>query len=68
MAHMIVHLNELLKNKEKTAYWLHKETGISQQHLGALKKNATKSIRFDSICKICVALDCTVGDLLEVKK
>ena len=63
-----VNLDKLLKEKNKTAYWLSKETGLSQQNIGLLKNGKTKSIRFESILKICIALDCEIGDLFEIDK
>lgn len=68
MCELKINLNELLKEKNKTAYWLSKETGLSQQNIGLLKNGKTKSIRFESILKICIALDCEVGDLFEIDK
>lgn len=63
-----INLDQLLKDRDKTAYWLAKETGLSQQNIGLLKNGKTKSIRFESIVKICTALNCEVGDLFEVIK
>ena len=40
----------------------------SQQNIGLLKNGKTKSIRFESILKICIALDCEIGDLFEIDK
>ena len=63
-----INLDQILKDRNKTAYWLSKETGLSQQNIGLLKNGKTKSIRFESIVKICTALNCEVGDLFEVIK
>lgn len=40
-------------------------TGIDQHTLAELYYERTKSIRFETIEKICHALDCRVSDLME---
>lgn len=61
-------LDEVLYAREKTRYWLSKETGIHYKTIDSYYKNKIKRYEADSILKICVALDCEVGDIIKVVK
>ena len=61
-------LDEVLCAREKTRYWLSKETGIHYKTIDSYYKNKIKRYEADSILKICVALDCEVGDIIKVVK
>ena len=61
-------LDEALYAREKTRYWLSKETGIHYKTIDSYYKNKIKRYEADSILKICVALDCEVGDIIKVVK
>ena len=56
-------INEILKNMGKTPYLLGKQTGISQNNIGKICNGETTNIRFDTIEKICKALECTPNDI-----
>ncbi len=61
---IIINLDELLKQQKRTFYWLAKETGISHTTLWRLKKDKALGINFDTLEKICLALQCKPGDVL----
>jgi putative transcriptional regulator len=66
-----IRVDELLAEQERTFYWLAKDTGISHTTLWRLKKGKALGINFDTLEKICRALQCQPGDILtfeEVKK
>ena len=66
-----IRVDELLAERERTFYWLAKDTGISHTTLWRLKKDKALGINFDTLEKICRALKCQPGDILrlaEVKK
>lgn len=63
-----VNLEEVLQEQGKTAYWLSKQTGISQNSLSKIVKNETTGINFDTLEKICLALDCSIEDILKLEK
>ncbi len=63
---IIIRLDELLKERERTFYWLAKETGISHTTLWRLKKDKALGINFDTLEKVCHALKCEPGDVLKV--
>lgn len=56
-------INEILKKQGKTPYWLGKQTGISQNNIGKICNGETSTIRFDTIEKICKALDCSINEI-----
>lgn len=58
-------VNEILEQQGKTPYWLGKQTGISQNNIGKICNGETSTIRFDTIEKICKALNCSINDLFE---
>lgn len=63
-----IKLNKALESKGKTKYWLSKQTGITQQNLGKLANGQTTSVRFDNLESICKALNCDIGDILEIER
>ena len=59
-----IRLNEMLEQRGRSAYWLSKETGISQSVLWRIKSGKTKGIEFRILASLCKALECSPGDLL----
>ena len=61
-----IRVDELLKQQERTFYWLAKDTGISHTTLWRLKKGKALGINFDTLEKICHALHCQPGDVVKL--
>ncbi len=61
-----IRVDKLLKGHSRTFYWLAKETGISHTTLWRLKKGKALGINFDTLEKLCQALDCQPGDVLSL--
>jgi len=61
-------LDKILKNRNISRYELAKRTGIQYQIIDNYYKNKVK--RYDSFVleRICIALDCTVSDIIEFVK
>ena len=57
---------ELLKQREKTKYWLYKQLGMSYQNFNRMVNNETKSIRYEMVETLCQVLECTPNDLFEI--
>jgi putative transcriptional regulator len=57
-------LNEYLKNKKVTKYRLSKMSQIEPATLNNLAKNKTQGIKFDTLDRICKALNCEISDIL----
>lgn len=64
---MEIRIDQLLERKRRTFYWLAKETGISHTTLWRLKKGKALGINFDTMEKLCAALECQPGDVLVLK-
>lgn len=41
------------------------EIGMTEANLSLLKSGKVKGVRFDTLVKLCHALDCTPGELLD---
>lgn len=65
---MKVILNDTLKSKQKSQYWLSKQTGIAASTLNNLCNNKTSGIQFSVLDKICDVLDCEINDVLIYDK
>jgi putative transcriptional regulator len=61
-----IRVDKLLKQQERTFYWLAKDTGISHTTLWRLKKGKALGINFDTLEKICHALHCQPGDVVKL--
>ena len=57
-------IDNILKERKSSRYQLAKQTGISEQALGRICRNETSSIEFNTIEKICKALNCTPNDII----
>ncbi|HKZ79166.1 MAG TPA: helix-turn-helix transcriptional regulator [Pyrinomonadaceae bacterium] len=60
-----IRVDELLKTRGRSFYWLAKETGISHSTLWRLKKAKALGINFDTLEKLCKVLECQPGDVLS---
>jgi putative transcriptional regulator len=62
-----IRLDKLLERQRRTFYWLAKETGISHTTLWRLKKGKALGINFETLEKLCQALECQPGHLFLLK-
>ena len=63
---MKIIIDDILKSKDKTRYWLSHITGYAYPNLCKLWNNETESVRFDNLEKICIALECTLDDIILI--
>ncbi len=63
---VVVRLDVMMAQRKMRGRDLAKEIGITEQNLSLLKSGRVKGIRFETLAKLCAALDCQPGDLLEV--
>ena len=61
-----VRIDALLEKRERSFYWLSKQTGISHTTLWRFKKGKALGINFVTLEKICEALECELGDILKL--
>lgn len=64
---MKIIIDELLKQQNKTRYWLTKEVGVTYPNIMKLCNNETESIKFDILENICIALNCTPNDICIIE-
>ena len=64
-AAMKLRILEILKEKNKTKYWLYIQLGLSYQNFNKIVNNQTSGIKFDNLKTICDILECTPNDLFE---
>jgi putative transcriptional regulator len=62
---IIVNLDVMLARCKMQSRELSAIIGITEQNVSQLKLAKVQGVRFDTLSKICTALDCQPGDLLE---
>lgn len=61
-----VHLSKLLGERKMKISDLANATGLHRNGLSKLYKEETDGIKFETLEKVCRALDCVIEDLLEI--
>ena len=62
---MRLRILDILKEKQKTKYWLYIQLGLSYQNFNKLVNNKTGGIKFENLQSLCEILQCTPNDLFE---
>jgi len=62
---IIVHLEDVLKERNMTSKELCSLIGITEANLSILRSGKAKGVRFGTVNKICYYLQCDVGDILK---
>ena len=65
---IIVNLDVMMAKRKISSQELAEKVGITQANLSILKTNKGKVIRFSTLDKICEALECRPGDILDYEK
>ena len=65
---IIVRLDVMLALRKMRSKELAAIVGITEANLSQLKSGKVKGVRFETLEKICDALECQPGDLLEFVK
>jgi putative transcriptional regulator len=60
-----VTLDVVLARRKVRAKDLAAEVGISETQMSLLRTGKVKGLRFDTLSKICLILDCQPGDIVE---
>lgn len=60
-----IKLDLLLVQRKMTLTELSEQVDLTMANLSILKNGKAKAIRFSTLAKICAALDCQPGDLIE---
>ncbi len=62
---IIVTLDVMLARRKMKAKDLAAAIDITEANLSLLKSGKVKGVRFDTLARLCEALDCKPGDLLD---
>lgn len=62
---IVVRLDVMLALRKRKAKDLAAEIGMTEANLSLLKSGKVKGVRFDTLVRLCDALGCSPGDLLE---
>ena len=64
---ILVNLDVMLARRKMRSKELAEIVGISEVNLSLLKSGKVKGVRFSTLDRICAALDCQPGEILEFK-
>lgn len=62
---IIVNLDVMMAKRKIGLGELAEKVGITQANLSILKTGKAKAVRFTTLGRLCQALDCQPGDILE---
>ena len=62
---IIVNLDVMLAKRKMRSRDLAAAVGITEQNISLLKSGKVRGVRFDTLERICRALNCQPGDILE---
>lgn len=61
---IVVSLDVMLARRKMQSKELAARVGITEQNISLLKSGKVKGVRFETLERICQALDCQPGDIL----
>ncbi len=62
---IIVNIDVMLARRKMSVTELSEKVGITMANISILKNGKAKAIKVDTLDKICLALSCQPGDILE---
>ncbi|SHJ56011.1 putative transcriptional regulator [Hathewaya proteolytica DSM 3090] len=65
---IIFNIDVMLAKRKMSVTELSKRVGITMANISILKNGKAKAIKVSTLAKLCEALDCQPGDLLEYKE
>lgn len=65
---IVVTLDVMLARRKMKSKDLAERVGITEANLSLLRTGKVKGVRFETLAKICEALDCRPADLLDVEE
>lgn len=64
---IVINIDVMLAKRKMSVTELSEKVGITMANISILKNGKAKAIRIETLDKICKALDCQPGDILEWK-
>lgn len=65
---IIVNIDVMLAKRKMSVSELAEKVGITLANISILKNGKAKAVKIDTLNKICLALHCQPGDLLEYRE
>ncbi len=65
---IIINIDVMLAKRKMSVTELSQRVGITMANISILKNGKAKAIKLETLNKICEALDCQPGDLMEWRK
>lgn len=62
-----LHVKDLLKQKNKSKYWLCQKMNITNRNLNRIINGETTSISFKYLEDFCKYLECDISDLITIE-
>lgn len=64
---IIVNVDVMMARRKMSLTELSEKVGITLANLSILKTGKARAVRFETLSRLCEALDCQPGDLLEYR-
>ncbi len=64
---IIINIDVMLAKRKMSVTELSEKVGITMANISILKNGKAKAIKIDTLDKICEALNCQPGDILEFR-
>lgn len=65
---IIINIDVMLAKRKMSVTELSERVGITMANISILKNGKAKAIKIDTLNKICKALECQPGDILEFRE
>lgn len=65
---IIFNIDVMLAKRKMSVTQLSEKVGITIANVSVLKNGKAKALKISTLIKLCEALDCQPGDILEYKK
>ena len=64
---IIINIDVMLAKRKMSVTELSQRVGITMANLSILKNGKAKAVKLSTLAKLCAALDCQPGDLMEYR-
>ena len=68
MSEIIFNIDVMLAKRKMSVTELSERVGITLANMSILKNGKAKAVKVETLRRLCEALDCQPGDLLEYRK
>ncbi len=67
MGEIIINIDVMLAKRKMSVTELSEKVGITMSNISVLKNGKAKAIKISTLAKLCQALGCQPGDILEYR-